>query len=389
MCIRDSLITVHQNNSELPHNIIEPSDYGDYVKKPRIVLNERKRRRKRGTVLKPDSHSEGCASSNVQSNGYLGASLMSNENEGARIRTPLVHYQGNTSQIGSNNFEFTKKNADHPILQDGLNSGEGFHAGHYKETNGQQVHVNDAVHPDDMNKRIALNSHSLLLGTKQRSYDNFFPSPYEHLPRPPLPVNLVSHIPPIQSQFVQIIPANTNPMAGSFNGISGTMKFEKRQNIHPQVSISNVSDEGAPTQTTVYHLNEVNRNRPKLTERPSLKLNISRATNDICQQSPVVYSRTASPNLNVQHTSDRLLSSAMSSPFACSNIVRYNNNDTNGSNHSGPYGSTYINGETSFLKPPIGRPPKLPKSTSSSIVVFPSSVTRPDRKSTSPTESSI
>lgn len=29
-----NLLNVHQNNTDLPHNIIEPSDYGDYVKKP-------------------------------------------------------------------------------------------------------------------------------------------------------------------------------------------------------------------------------------------------------------------------------------------------------------------------------------------------------------------
>ncbi|CAI6401321.1 BAF_HP2_G0003730.mRNA.1.CDS.1 [Saccharomyces cerevisiae] len=387
-----NLLNVHQNNTDLPHNIIEPSDYGDYVKKPRVVLNERKRRRRRATVLQPASHSGSCTvssqdSSSVQNNGNLSAPLASNDAGNAGVSTPLVHCHGAISRSGSNHSDCARNSADYQMLQGGLNSGGSFHANDYKESVDQQHVANEAIHRNFMNKRIRPDTHLLLSESNHSNYHNFYPSPYENLPKPSLPASLVGNIPSFQSQFVQVIPANSNPMGKGFNGTGDSESFEAKQKIHPTVAISNTLEGPAPVQAMVHHLHQLNSNRGKLSGKPYLKLNIPKATNDACQRSPAMYSGTASPKTDVQATPNQMLASNMSSPLSRSKFLGFKNNDMDDLYHNGRCGSTYVNNKIFFLKPPIGRPPKFPKSPSSSIVVFPSSVASPTLKSTSSTNS--
>ncbi|QHS71743.1 Smp1p [Saccharomyces paradoxus] len=387
-----NLLTVHQNNIDLPHNIIEPSDYGDYVKKPRVVLNERKRRRRRAAVLQPASRSGSSTassqdSSSIQNNRNLSAPSAPNDAGNTCVSTPLVHYEGGISRSGSSNSNCTRNNAEYPVFQDCLHPGGNFHANNYKESVDQQLLANETLHRDFMNKRIRLDTRPLLPGSNQSSYHNFYPSPYENLPKPSLPTSLVGNIPPFQSQFVQVIPANTNLTGRTFNGTGDNETIETRQKIPPAVTISNASDGPAPVQTMVHHLNQLNSNRGKLSGKPYLKLSIPGATSDPCQKSPVVYSATASPKTDLQPTPEHVLSSNMSSPLSRSKILALKNNDVDGSYHNGRCASTHVNNKAFFLKPPIGRPPKFPKSPSSSIVVFPSSVASSSVKSTNSTNS--
>ncbi|KOH52219.1 SMP1p MADS-box transcription factor involved in osmotic stress response [Saccharomyces cerevisiae] len=360
-----NLLNVHQNNTDLPHNIIEPSDYGDYVKKPRVVLNERKRRRRRATVLQPASHSGSCTvssqdPSSVQNNGNLSAPLASNDAGNAGVSTPLVHCHGAISRSGSNHSDCARNSADYQMLQGGLNSGGCLHANDYKESVDQQHVANEAIHRNFMNKRIRPDTHLLLSESNHSNYHNFYPSPYENLPKPSLPASLVGNIPSFQSQFVQVIPANSN-------------QWEK--DLMARVTAKALKQSKRYTR------------QGKLSGKPYLKLNIPKATNDACQRSPAMYSGTASPKTDVQATPNQMLASNMSSPLSRSKFLGFKNNDMDDLYHNGRCGSTYVNNKTFFLKPPIGRPPKFPKSPSSSIVVFPSSVASSTLKSTSSTNS--
>ncbi|CAI4055719.1 hypothetical protein SKDZ_02G2890 [Saccharomyces kudriavzevii ZP591] len=380
-----NLITVHQNNADLPHNVIEPSDYGDYVKKPRVVLSERKRRRRRATVLQPDSNSGSSTissqdSSGVQEKRNLSVPMVSNDIGNTVAGNSLIHMQGSISGSVSSNSGYTSNNVNYPMLQDYLHSGGSFYANNYKENNGQQPHANEVAYTSHMNKRIRLGTHSLLPGTNKPNYGNFYPSPYDNLPKPPLASSLMGNIPPIQSQFVQVIPGNSNPIGRSFNGTGDSVTFETRQKIPPKVTVSNASDGPAPVQTMVHHLNQLNRNRERLSEKPSLTLNIPKVMKYSCQKSPVPYSFVASPKTDVQSNTEHISSSIISSPFSHSAISAFRSNDINESNHNSRSAGTHVNNETFFLKPPIGRPPKFPKSPSSSIVIFPSSVTNPSLK---------
>ncbi|EJS44726.1 smp1p [Saccharomyces arboricola H-6] len=382
-----NLITVHQNNADLPHNIIEPSDYGEYVKKPRVVLNERKRRRRRTTALQPntDSGSNSVSSQNssgIQSNMNRGALRASNDVGQVSTNTTLAHIQGKISRSGSNISDHTRNSVNYPMPQDRLHSGRSFYANNYKDTNRQQFQVNEVTYADHMNKRMRLDTQSLPPGSHQFNYGGFYSLPYENLPKPPMPSNLMNNMLPIQSQFVQIIPANS--AGSSFACTNDNVTYETRQNIHPPVTVLNASDGPAPVHTMVHHLNQLNRNREDVSEKPSLKLNISKITNDGCKKSPVVYSAMASPKIDVQPNSEYPLGGGTLSPFSHSKIMGFSKDDMDGPSRSA---SALVKNDTYFLKPPIGRPPKFPKSPSSSIVIFPSSVASPGSRSVNSTGS--
>ncbi|CAI4059019.1 hypothetical protein N7582_001266 [Saccharomyces uvarum] len=381
-----NLISVHQNNADLPHNVIEPSDYGDYVKKTHVVLNEKKRRRRRTAALELDSN---CGSSIIssqgssgnQSSGNLNAPPVSNEIEHAGTGTSLVTTQGKVSRNGSNVSDHRKNGISYAMPRDQLHLGGGFYSNIYKDINGQQFQADRVPYGDRMNKRMKLDNQQLFPGPSQANYGSYYASPYDNLPKPSLPSNIMNNIPPIQSQFVQIIPANSNPIGRSFDATNNNVAFRTRQTISPPVDISNTSDGPAPVQTMVHHLNQLNRNRGKLSEKPSLKLSIPKATTDVSQESPTTYSTTTSPKMGVQSNFEHPPCGSDFSPFSHSKILEVKSNDIKSSNHSGRSTCAQANSKTFFLKPPIGRPPKFPKSPSTSIVIFPSPV--PNRRSNS------
>ncbi|KOH00497.1 Smp1p [Saccharomyces eubayanus] len=381
------LINVHQNNADLPHNVIEPSDYGDYVKKPHVVLNEKKRRRRRTAVLEPDSNFGNSAlsgqnSSGNQSSGNLNVLPVSNEIEHAAIGTSLVNAQGNVSRNGSNISDHSKNGINYAMPRDQLHLGGGFYTNIYKDINGQQFQVDRVPYGDRMDKRMKLDSQQFFPGPNQPGYGSYYPSPYDNLPKPALPSNLMNNIPPVQSQFVQIIPANSNTIGRSFDVTNDNVTFRTRQTMSPPVDdVPSTSDGPAPVQTMVHHLNQLNRNRGKLSEKPALKLSIPKATADTSRESPTICPTTTSPKMAVQTNFKNPPCGSTFSPFSHSKILEIRSNDIKSSNHSGQSTCAQVNSKTFFLKPPIGRPPKFPKSPSTSIVIYPTPVPNPSSSS--------
>ncbi|CAI4060122.1 hypothetical protein SUVZ_04G3930 [Saccharomyces uvarum] len=386
------LISVHQNNADLPHNVIEPSDYGNYVKKTHVVLNEKKRRRRRTAALGSDSNFGSSIissqdSSGNQSSENLNAPPVSNEIEHAGTGTSMVTTQGNVSRNGSTVSDNRKSGINYAMPRDQLHLGGGFYTNTYKDINGQQFQADRGPYGDRMNKKMKLDNQQLFPGPNQPNYGSYYASPYDNLPKPSLSSNLMNNIQPFQSQFVQIIPANSNPIGRTFDVTNDNVAFRTRQTVSPPVDISNTSDGPAPVQTMVHHLNQLNRNRGKLSEKPALKLSIPKATTDISRKSPAIYSTTTSPKMGVQNNIEHPPRGSDFSPFSHSKILEIKNNDIKSSNNSGRSTCAQVNSKTFFLKPPIGRPPKFPKSPSTSIVIFPSPVPNRSSNSANPTGS--